>query len=183
MFPLLLLAIPIVSYFLFRKPTLVVVTAQSVTRDLPPPDPYAGMNLNAVPPCPRIAGGNIVLGLPQWYKASDDLSNDGIIQARQLTVRQIQTIYNSLGAHLQVNGDWDLSTMQATWDFQFLHESDNPQNLLNITGEMDITTQSTLKTVFANNILSSLANNPDIHVPGSEAWKQYNAARSNNPWA
>jgi hypothetical protein len=180
MFPLILL-IPIVLFFLHRNKTSKIASKTAIIRDLPLPDPYAGMNIDSVPPKPKVAGA--IIDTPSWFIPKDDLTEQGIIDSKRLTVRQIQTVFNKLGAHLALNGDWDLPTTQATWDFQYIHQADNPQTLLNVTSEIDVLTQAAIQREFANKILNDLANNPDIHVPGSEAWKQYNAARQQNPWA
>jgi hypothetical protein len=179
MFPLALLVIPVIWYFFKKKSSN---TVQSLVRnDLPPPNQSTLANVDTVPAKPTIAGAFI--WTPDWYKPKDDLNISAIIGAKRLTIRQWQYVFNYLGANLTINGTWDMPTTQAAWDYQYIHQADNPYNLLNLTGEIDVLTQSSIQAILANKVMSDLANNPDIHVPGSEAWKQYNAARDQNPWA
>jgi hypothetical protein len=128
--------------------TVSTVPQSSSPHISPKPDTSNSGVVNSVPSDPKLAGVPIDISYLSWYHPSDSLIPSDIASARKMTIRQIQTAYNTLGAGLSVNGIWDLPTQQATWDFQYLHTNDNPDNPLNVTAEFDQLTQNALQALY-----------------------------------
>ena len=107
------------------------------TRQLAPP--------NSLPPAPTVGATVVPVYTPPSFQPSDVITPTAIVGATEMTVRQLQAAFNILGASLTVNGQWDIPTQQAVWDWQYLHTKDNPYNPLNVTGEIDQLTQTSIQ--------------------------------------
>jgi hypothetical protein len=116
----------------------------------PQPTPPTPQGVTAgLPPQPTVGATAVAVYASPSFTPSDDLSPGGIVKAQEMTIRQIQTALNILGARLNVNGCWDLPTQTALWDFQYLHAQDNPYNPLDVTGQMNQLTQTALANLVA----------------------------------
>jgi hypothetical protein len=104
----------------------------------------------SLPPLPSIGHTIVFVQPPQWFVPIDDLTPTGIVKSRELTIRQIQAAFNMLGAQLVVDGNWTMPTKQAVWDFQYIHQKDNPSNPLNVTGEIDQLTENAIISAVGN---------------------------------
>jgi hypothetical protein len=105
----------------------------------------SGAPADALPPVATVGVGAAPIYTPAWYHPSDDLSGTAVATAREMTIRQLQTAFNLLGASLKVDGLWALPVRQAIWDWQYLHTNDNPYVPLNVTGEIDQLTQDSIQ--------------------------------------
>ena len=118
----------------------------------PPPDLSGGpAPAVTVPPDPTIGASTSPVYASGSWVPSDVTTPAAIVGNQKNTVRQIQAALNYLGASpvLAVNGAWDVPTQQAVWDWQFLHEHDNPSSPLNVTGEVDQLTQNSIHAAVA----------------------------------
>lgn len=157
--PVIALLIGLGIFYLYRKNTgttpQLVSNSPINTNAGPIQDTQVTVPPNSVPPQANY-GANITV--PTWYQPKDDLTVQGIVQAQQLTIRQIQTAFNMLSANLAVTGKWDLPTQQATWDFQYIHQNDNPLNKLNVTSEVDLATQNAIQSALTASPAGKAAN-------------------------
>lgn len=145
-------------YYLVYKPSLTPALGapgQPAVTTAPPvnaPVVSASGSLPAaaplsLPPLPTVALVSSPVYASPTYAFNDKTDPTSIVQAQEMTCRQLQAAYNLLGCSppLQVTGRWGMPEKQATWDFQFLHQNDNPSSPLNVTGEIDQLTHTAIQ--------------------------------------
>jgi hypothetical protein len=151
--PVLLGGAAVLAYLLLGKQATATSVGVKIVPSSPPPKQTPPSNPQGIPaglpPLPKVGVTALAPYKSPSFTPSDDLTPGGIVKAQVMTIRQIQTAMNILGASLKVNGCWDLPTQTALWDFQYLHAQDNPSDPLDVTGEMTQLTQTALANLVA----------------------------------
>jgi hypothetical protein len=126
------------------------VTIKSASGGGAPPGGSGAGPVASTPPVPVVGAVSSPVYASPSTPPSDLAAPAAIANCARMTIRQIQTAFNSLGAApaLAVSGVWDVPTQQAVWDWQYVHQNDNPSAPLNVTGEVDQLTQNSIQAAY-----------------------------------